>query len=381
MLQPLFFEMELALGSDTSVQLYIHIVLITDRPGQTSELLPTLNRICPVLILPPDSNPVVIGDLAVCVVIDVDLSSEQAVRELEPLRASIAAQDLPCLFVVDDELTKDVLEENLRQAKALRITNYITHPFNDEELLRIFPPIYRGAYEAEAIRHGDITGRGVAAAHRILSVIFEGVSAKRQISFAEIQKCEGIILDALGAWGIKPWMDIVRRHHSSTYKHSLLVTGFAVTLAQKLGMRTEDQRRIARAGLLHDIGKAFVPTSILDKPGKLTSEEMDEIRKHPRLGYDLLVQQGGFPYEVLDCVLHHHEMLDGSGYPDGLEGNEIADIVRVVTIADIFAALVEERAYRKPLSAKVAFQIMEDMGSKLDTDLLREFQRIVEDAV
>ncbi|MCA6110757.1 HD-GYP domain-containing protein [Bradyrhizobium cenepequi] len=131
-------------------------------------------------------------------------------------------------------------------------------------------------------------------------------------------------------------METVRRHHGGTYRHSLLVTGFAVAFAQKLKMRSKDQRRIAHAALLHDVGKSFIPPDTLDKPGKLTDDEMEQIKKHPRYGYDLLTQQGGFPAEILDCVLHHHELLDGSGYPDQLRAAQIADLVRVITIADFF---------------------------------------------
>ena len=108
-------------------------------------------------------------------------------------------------------------------------------------------------------------------------------------------------------------------HHTDSYRHCLFVTGFAVAFAQHLGMREDDQRRLARAALLHDVGKAFVPVAILDKPGKLTDEEMNVMRKHPRLGYDALAAQGGFPPEMLDVVLHHHEFLDGTGYPNGLQ--------------------------------------------------------------
>ena len=85
---------------------------------------------------------------------------------------------------------------------------------------------------------------------------------------------------------------------------------------------------------------------ILDKSGPLTPEEMEEMRQHPRRGFEALATQGGFPPEMLGVVLHHHEFLDGTGYPDGLNGKEISDIVRLTTIVDIYAALVEKRAYR-----------------------------------
>ncbi len=115
---------------------------------------------------------------------------------------------------------------------------------------------------------------------------------------------------------MREWLTTVGRHHTDSYRHCLFVTGFAVAFAQHLGMREDDQRRVARAALLHDVGKAFIPVAILDKPGKLTGEEMIEIRQHPRLGYDALAAEGSFPPEMLDVVLHHHEFLDGTGYPD-----------------------------------------------------------------
>ena len=141
-------------------------------------------------------------------------------------------------------------------------------------------------------------------------------------------------------------------------------------------MRQDDQRRLARAALLHDVGKAFIPVAILDKPGELTEEEMNEIRQHPRRGYDTLAAQGSFPPEMLDVVLHHHEFLDGSGYPNGLRSNQISDIVRVITIVDIYAALVEKRAYRMEYTHARAFSMMEDMVGQLDQHLLQAFRAV-----
>ena len=134
-----------------------------------------------------------------------------------------------------------------------------------------------------------------------------------------------------------------------------------------LRMREEDQRRLTRAALLHDVGKAFVPVAILDKQGKLTDEEVAEIRQHPRRGYEALSAQGGFPPEMLDVVLHHHEMLDGSGYPNGLTASQISDIVRLTTIVDIYTALVEKRAYRLPFTHSRAFSIMASASGRLAT--------------
>src|SRR5262249_47565461 len=136
------------------------------------------------------------------------------------------------------------------------------------------------------------------------------------------------------------------------------------------------QRRLTRAALLHDVGKAYVPRELLDKPGKLSEDELVLMRQHPRRGYEALASQGVFPPEMLDVVLHHHELLDGSGYPDALEGSQISDSVGLTTIVDIYTALIEKRAYRLPFTHSRAFSIMEQMGAKLDQQLLQAFRPV-----
>ena len=206
--------------------------------------------------------------------------------------------------------------------------------------------------------------------------IFEKLPAGVPLKFTDIVAAENKTLKAIKHSSLREWLTTVGCHHTGTYRHCLFVTGFAVAYAQHLGMREDDQRRLARAALLHDVGKAFIPVAILDKTESLTLEEMAEIRKHPRRGYEALAAQGGFPTEMLDVVLHHHELLDGTGYPNGLSGNQISDIVRLMTIVDIYAALVEKRAYRLQYTHAGAFAMMEEMGDKMDQHLLHAFRPV-----
>jgi putative nucleotidyltransferase with HDIG domain len=206
--------------------------------------------------------------------------------------------------------------------------------------------------------------------------IFHKLPAGESLKFSDIVQAETRIIKALKHSSLREWLTTVGCHHADTFRHCLFVTGFAVAFAQHLGMREDDQRRLVRAALLHDVGKAFIPTVILDKPGLLTDEEMSEVRKHPRLGYEALAAQGGFPPEMLDVVLHHHEFLDGTGYPDGLRSEEISDIVRLTTIVDIYAALIEQRPYRVPFTHAKAFATMERMEGKLDVHLLYAFRPV-----
>lgn len=351
----------------------MHIALISDRLASLETLSQALGQVCPVRLLPPAINPLLIDESTLCIVLDADLSNDQTVNELGPLRKMVTEKELPCLFIIDDALDEISLVMNLNRAKEFGVANYISRQPDADEVLQVFSSVIdikEGAQNIQAIIE-------ISKTHKTLSDLLDAILEKRENAFQLITESDELILDALTSWGIKPWIDTVRRHHDATYRHSLSVTGFAVMLCQALKTSQKDQRRVARAALLHDIGKAFIPVSILDKPGKLTDTEMTEIRKHPALGHQLLIQCGGFSDEVLDCVLHHHEMLDGSGYPDRLKGSEIADLVRIVTIADIFSALIERRAYRKPLPPEEALQIMKQMGDKLDPDLMRLFETVV----
>src|SRR5262249_38511531 len=200
----------------------------------------------------------------------------------------------------------------------------------------------------DATNRGKALNRGVSAAHGVIVKMFEKLPAGAPLKLEDLEQAETRVLKAIKHSSLREWLTTVGCHHEASYRHCLFVTGFAVAFAQHLGMREDDQRRLARAALLHDVGRAFVPTDILDKPDGLTEGERAVVRDQPGRGHEALSKQGGFPAEMLDVVLHHHEFLDGTGYPEGLSGKQISDIVRLTTIVDVYAALVENRAYRIP---------------------------------
>ena len=131
------------------------------------------------------------------------------------------------------------------------------------------------------------------------------------------------------------------------------MTGVAVGFALDLRFAGPDVKRLGMAATLHDIGKARIPLSILDKPGRLDPAEDEIMKRHPVIGYELLKDLAGISPEVLDGVRHHHEYLDGSGYPDALTAPKISDLVRLLTISDIFSALIERRPYKPAMSRQM----------------------------
>src|SRR5713101_1799630 len=347
------------------------LLLASDRGDQSSELADILQSVGEVdTIATSDIPGAPAGDLS-GIVVDINLRSPESVQQVRDKLRAEAYHGMPRLFVL-----ADALHHGSMQAWALGATDTISRPFDAQGILQRIRSAFPDSNEFDTTDRGKALNRGVAAAHAVMVKIFDKLPAGEPLQFSDVVEAENKILKAIKHSSLRQWLTTVGCHHIDTYRHCLFVTGFAVAFAQHLGMREDDQRRLARAGLLHDVGKAFIPVAILDKPGKLTDEEMSVMREHPRRGYEALVAQGSFPPEMLDVVLHHHEFLDGSGYPNGLRGDQISDIVRLTTIVDIYTALVEKRAYRLPFTHTEAFATMEKMAGKLDPHLLHAFRPV-----
>jgi putative nucleotidyltransferase with HDIG domain len=347
------------------------LLLASDRSDRSSELASILQSVGEVDTVSMSDLPDAPADEFSGVVIDINLRSAESVQRVRNKLRGDAYRSLPRLFVL-----ADALHHGSMQAWALGATDTISRPLDAEGILQRIRGAFPDSHGFDATDRGKALNRGVAAALEVMVKIFQKLPAGVPLTFSDVVAAENKILRAIKHSSLREWLTTVGCHHTDSYRHCLFVTGFAVAFAQHLGMCEDDQRRLVRAALLHDVGKAFVPVAILEKPGTLTEEEMSAMRKHPRLGYDALAAQGGFPPEMLDVVLHHHEFLDGTGYPDGLRGEQISDIVRLTTIVDIYSALVEARAYRVPFTHAKAFAIMEQMNGKLDPHLLQAFRPV-----
>lgn len=261
------------------------------------------------------------------------------------------------------------------QAYALGATCVLVNPVNRARLLA---ELADGGPSDDANPNETLHGAtGTANAGAIaIGSMFSAVLSGKSIDVRGVKRAGGGIADSIAEEGLSSWLETVRRHHEGTYQHCLLVTGIAVDFGLSLGMAKADIERLHAAAMFHDIGKAKIPLAVLDKPARLDARERALIETHPVAGYEVLKGTAGITPEILDAVRHHHEYLDGSGYPDALGAASISDIVRILTISDIFAALIEHRHYKPPMPREQAYEIIRGMRGKLEMPLVTAFRDV-----
>ena len=168
----------------------------------------------------------------------------------------------------------------------------------------------------------------------------------------------------------------ITSHDFYTYTHSVNVGFLAVSLSKSLFKKStaHNMYELGAGFFLHDLGKVEVDESIINKPGKLTEGEMNQMRQHPHMGYKILYETNQLTHECKKIVLQHHERFDGKGYPNGLEGDDIHLYGKICSIADVFDALTSERSYRQKLDPFAALKLMkEEMINHFHRDLFEQF--------
>jgi putative nucleotidyltransferase with HDIG domain len=166
-----------------------------------------------------------------------------------------------------------------------------------------------------------------------------------------------------------------------TAGHSAAVAVYAREIARALGLGVADQERVHLCGLVHDIGKVGLPPGILEKPGALTAEERGTMEQHSVIGERILSRVEDYS-DVARVVRHHHERVDGAGYPDGLRQEEIPVMARIIGVADAYDAMTSARPYRNAMPSGVALaRLVEGVGSQFDESAVRAFQEVLSSTI
>jgi putative nucleotidyltransferase with HDIG domain len=248
----------------------------------------------------------------------------------------------------------------------------------------------RAALDPLGLQHGP----PVVAAAEIASPgeAFDGVAAQRLRALVQLhslrarnRELEGVIaaqavarrreLQATQLDGLTRLAEAAEYRDDNTHEHTQRVGHLAAMLARRIGLGDRMVWLVRQAAPLHDLGKIAIPDSILLKPGKLSDEEFEVVKTHALLGARVLASGETELLEVAERIVrHHHERWDGSGYPDGLVGEDIPAVARITSIADVFDVLVHERPYKDSWSVEAAAEeIRAGAGTQFDPDVVQAF--------
>ena len=349
------------------------ILLLTDTPSRGERLARSLSSHGPSVVvdlLDPEASHINPDPYSVkAIVSDIMFTRSAPIAGLKRHLDGFGADRPPYLCLLHEDTARARL-----QAQALGATCTLEAEHAASRLADALAPLLAVSAGgtrpiAEVVAHAD------AALSRIFDLGRTGGPVPPTLTATGAELIEG----ALRSSDVRAWLDVVWRFDDATHQHCLLVAGLAAGFAQHLGLRRTDSEQLTQAALLHDIGKSRIPLAILNKPARLTDAEMAIMRTHPILGDEMLRDQG-YGKTMLAVVRSHHELLDGTGYPDALHDGAIPDLVRLVTICDIFGALVEQRSYKRRMNGEHAYAVLTDMGGKLDQDLVRAFHPVAEAA-
>lgn len=281
------------------------------------------------------------------VLLDIVMPGIDGFGVLEQMNSTGLISQLP-VIVVTGEVTPEVEDKAL----ALHASDYIRKPFDESIVLKRVGNIF------ELYSYKRSLEEKVAQKTEELRQSNEVLQAQA----SQIKLFNENIVDFLGT--------VVEYRHTESGQHvkrvkaySELLGATARELFPEWNVSAEEVDRIARASVLHDLGKVAIPDNILLKPGRLTDEEREIMKNHTVMGADLVLQvKGAWDDEFRDTAYqicrHHHERYDGRGYPDGLTGDAIPFAAQVVSIADVYDALVEDRVYREALSHETALRMI-----------------------
>ncbi|MDR1320762.1 MAG: HD-GYP domain-containing protein [Gracilibacteraceae bacterium] len=221
---------------------------------------------------------------------------------------------------------------------------------------------------------------GLSAIEHMFDAIENSTSAE---AVKVIRHLDGVVDNLINSLsynqGVLINIDDIKSYDDYTYHHSMSVSILSIAIGIALGIPRSKLNKLGQCAVLHDIGKIFVPIEIINKPGKLTAAEFQEIKKHPLHGYAYVKEHNIGSPDVGEIICNHHEKIDGAGYPRGLKGRDIHLYSRIISVADVYDALTSQRPYRTPSPPSEALEfIMGGCGTAFDYEVVNAFVAKVE---
>lgn len=254
-------------------------------------------------------------------------------------------------------------ENAIRSINEVGIYYYLEKPWNNEELVKTISNALEKSKLANELKEKIVE---LESSNNENKRLYELISKEYD---EEIKGSKSLMISLA---------NVIEAKDTYTDGHTRRVSAISLALGKELNLKPDKLEILEVSGMIHDVGKVGIPEQILNKPGKLTSEEFEIVKKHPEIGERICIPLGAFK-KYLGPIRHHHEKLNGKGYPDGLKGDEIDVITRILTVADIFDSLYSDRPYRlkMPMSKVKSIMTQEAEMGYIDKSLVKLLFKLV----
>lgn len=289
-----------------------------------------------------------------------------------------------CMYVyVDTEKTPHEINNKLRVLTATKTTQKPVKKKKSKESKVDFTDtvtLIKSKFDKSSFTQNLINAR--IARDKTRSYIDDMLAEAKMGKIVDTQKARNLVAELASNivenLDASMWLTQLKSRDEYTAIHSLNVCVLSLTFGRALGLKGDELNELGLGALLHDIGKMKVPLEVLNKPGKLTSEEFDIMKSHPEKGYDMLLSDDSLSAEVLNIVRGHHERLSGSGYPDKLTENNISYYTKIVSITDVYDAITSDRVYHDGMTPHESLKrLYEWMPDNFDTKLIQAFIKTI----
>lgn len=281
---------------------------------------------------------------------------------------------------IGDILAEDIIDErgSFLVAQNTIINQYIKEKLEDMGLswIRIYHPLQCIEEEKAEILCREVEKNYKEAVLQVKEVLRE-LATGGSVDYEQILTISKLVTNDVNESNVViKYLAEIKDFDEYTYTHCVNVSFYSMLIARWISLPEDRTEDVVQAALLHDIGKSKIPNEIINKKGKLTEAEFEVMKKHSQYGYEMIKDMDEFSEDVKRAVLCHHERVDGSGYPQGLGADAIGLYSKIVSIADVYDAMTQNRVYKKKVSPFEVFQMFNTIGiSTFDIGLLKIFMK------
>ena len=311
------------------------------------------------------------------VIVDEDTPPHDGFEFTSQLRGRRETKDVPIVLL----LATDTPAKTFAAAEC-RANTWLAKPYPRSTLIKTISGLLNFTVEHEWEDLPPVQVKALKGTVEVFNNIADNIAAGTPIVYKEVSNACIPLIEAVRSNNFSGILRGVKHHDNYTYVHSLRVATMLTLFGHAINLPVGDQKLLTTGGLLHDVGKMSIPHNVLNKPGKLTTKEFEVMKNHVTASVHQLKLNGRIPKGIITIAGQHHEKLDGTGYPYGLEGSSLNELARMAAIVDIFSALTDRRVYKAPMPPEEALALMTDqMYRQIDIPLLNMFKERFLDAL